>query len=243
MCVYHHRAAPWISCSKTSVKLSQHLIPYEPARRPWAMCVPLTGSSRSVARRRLCRDSLQAWIWVTVLFSNKEHVLQKPLKVKWQLRQNAEESKLILNEHHTTDWKQTSILHTGFFYFFFIGSLCSQMRQDSHKGDEKCSGSGSSDVWRQPSDKRDKSRADFHFPAFVSLFYSILRVVESNNSFLLWVWTHCTASVFVRNPIIKMGYEWKKNPKRASTVSADVFQLCDLSFLLLLFSVSLLLLV
>lgn len=64
------------------------------------------------------------------------------------------------------------------------------------------------------SDKRDKSRAVFNFPAFVSLFYSVLRDVESNNSFLLCVWTQCTASVFVRNSIIKRDMNgktaWKK---------------------------------
>lgn len=153
------------------------------------------------------------WISVTTLFSKKEHVLQKPLKVKLQLRQNAEETKLILSEHHIKDWKQISVLLS-----FFIGPLCSQMGRDSHKWDETRLGSGPQmydDSLQTHSDKRDKSHTDFNFPVFVSLFYSILSIVKSNNNFLLCAWTRCTASVFVRNPIIKKGYEWKKLREQA----------------------------
>lgn len=64
------------------------------------------------------------------------------------------------------------------------------------------------------SDKRDKSRTVFNFPAFASLFYSVLRDVESNNSFLLCVWTQCTASVFVRNSIIKRDMNGKNCLKK-----------------------------
>lgn len=64
------------------------------------------------------------------------------------------------------------------------------------------------------SDKRDKSHTVFNFPAFVSLFYSVLRDVESNNSFLLCVWTQCTARVFVRNSIIKRDMNGKNCLKK-----------------------------
>lgn len=70
------------------------------------------------------------------------------------------------------------------------------------------------DSFQTPSDQQDKSHTDFNFPAFVSLFYSVPRDVESNNSFLLCAWTQCTASVFVRNSIIKQ----YMNGKTKSTV-------------------------
>lgn len=61
--------------------------------------------------------------------------------------------------------------------------------------------------------------------------------LNQRKAFLLCVWTQCPASVFVRNSIIKWDMNGKKTgwKKRACTVSTDVFQLCDLSFVLSLF--------
>lgn len=110
------------------------------------------------------------------------------------------------------DWKQISSLKVS-----FIAPVCSQILQDSNKLEETPSCSRAQmydDSLQTHSDKRDKSRTVFNFPAFVSLFYSVLRDVESNNSFLLCVWTQCTASMFVRNSIIKRDMNGKKSLKK-----------------------------
>lgn len=99
----------------------------------------------------------------------------------------------------------------------FFAPVYSQTPQDSHKLEETPSWSRAQmhdDSPQTHRHKRDKSHTVFNFPAFVLLFYSILRDVESNNRFLLCVWTQCTASVFVRNSIIKWDMNGKKLPEK-----------------------------
>lgn len=92
------------------------------------------------------------------------------------------------NEHRIMEWKQTETRPA--IGVSFIVPVCSQILRESNKVEETtlCSGAQMYDDSPQTlSDKRDKSRTVFNFPAFVSLFYSVLRDVESNNSFLLCV--------------------------------------------------------
>lgn len=97
---------------------------------------------------------------------------------------------------------------------FFIAPVWSQMPQDSNKLEETRSfrGARGRDSSRQTLQRdKTKRRTFFNFPLFVSLFNSIPKDAESNNSFFTMCLNPVHRQRVCEKLYHKMGYERKKN--------------------------------
>lgn len=164
---------------------------------------PLVAPVEQISGQQLFVEILSVGV-NNVLFLNKRASVTKKSWTATQCSRKEANYKWTPGNRLETDFPSTR--------FSFIAPFCSQILCDSNKIEETPSCSRAQmydDSLQTHSDKRDKSHTDFNFPAFFSLLNSVLRDVESNNSFLLCVWTQCSASVFVRNSIIKQDMNGK----------------------------------